>query len=1641
MKLLLSLIKFNNLYYGAFKSPRIIHVFICIQVLQLASLITTLNDLQSTYHNRMLRSFFQIISKTSIVAWNSIGPTDEIPIIFCSYLIIYNFLQLTTVFLAYKDKAGESTRLIVLFYKLLGMLFEYVLFIPMLSWVFFTRVPSIGYLSAEISSTFLDKSPQWLYFLTIILLLIATMFHFAGKFADVCFSKYPEQDKLTTRSFIFDLQKLLMTICLVILTSKATNFQIASFWPALVGCLQPIINVTLDLCYLGYKVPSAKLFHLFLMACYFVHSLLILISIELKSHHEGATMSANFFKFFGIIYFISIPLFAKLCVSLICNISRLPMQTLALFQKSASIGKGLSSISQNKKFEEMLWLLYERNDQATTLSNRKMFISSHIGACKNDLCFCFNEKWEALRFDVDLVDSNQEDVETPTSPVSLASLQIEFIEAAYEELLKATQGLYLRQNLWALIDLVLYQALYLERPLKACITLEKFKGSYFSFYERHIHAALGLFLYDFFLHSLGTAERSLFKVKFLDGLELDLILQDILHRFQNIKQLMIDFYQHLGEASLVDLNFLYNKGRSFIDNSTSLETLLEQQLLKGSVNPQILALLIDFKLSILGGNKYSVKTLQNKLQVSLLSKKANINNFFTTSNQSSIDFLSNNNVFLAVDLAINPGEIIAHNSKLFVDLGYSYEESKLSLRQILPLPVFKHVELSLNKLLTVNQSSLEIGKIPLDLIFLAHTRGYLIPYEGYAKVEFTETSQRIQGAVAIKKIESDSDYILTEASGEIISGTHNALSMLGIDFIEEMKGLNICVLIPNLSKYYLDIPEHDEELYPIQKQESGKFNAIVYWKENAVQRKAMQKQMEETNELLLELSQRGKSERKDSASPSGKNIQLFHAEVFGKAPKRFLVSLKVRKYEIENNRFKVIEILSCTKLSDGLIKLNSSEGFFSSDNDPSVIVFPKFKSDVIEEPVELNVPREGGTNASKLVSGNAGDLKDKEYLKSTLMNLCSSQKEYDEPIQPILAYRSANLTESSKEGECSKGQIRSRSNHINLQLELHKTKTAAISSGGSSKASTQASYTLKSMLQANLNYRVLQMNFVMGLLGVALIIALFTAQYVGYKQRLDELGLLCTSLKYPILIGLNLQMLAKEYYKWELAMNNQINITSWFDEMTKTINFPAYIDLTTTHQMEVLEGVDISPEISKYLSKWDNSVQMRYSDGQTVNMSLTLAVLLQIQAGRQYFSDQVLNSQEHERSLRNGFLLENNTNLLYDQLLDMNNHLYHEIEKRIDNILNFNVILIIVVSLTIAVLAASCIIMYKRINTKKLRMLTMLLTIQKSDLKKEYHSISNVGKKKHDQNKSEKLRQRVVSNYVYRNSYEYLKYFGMFIVFAVFLMPFILVFDQKKLQIEATLSGVQNIDVCVQFEAHLASVFAQEFNYFRHLNSSSVVREAINARKEQELTASLVQYSLFQDFMTNFGHLPNQDTYESEVSQKIFDGLSNVCESLDQTDFFVEACKTCNNGIGDLGIIEAINSLHQEGNFNYRKIVNASSAEQARNVLTRTTAVIETDFLQVSVNRYLRQITILMTTNFVNFMQNISKEAFDTFIAIALIILLILGVGWAAWIRTLQKTLNDTKDIYRILPTHILENSKLIKNYFKKEFQQSFKFH
>lgn len=1723
--LLRNLIEFQN--YSSFELNRskLSYTLLFLHTAQLTTILfPTATEVLFKYP--LLSAWLNLLTASSPLNWLSLSTTVAIKIFFIVYLLLLLLSQIGVFLLASQQKNTDLVKPAMFIYRILGTIFEYVIFIPIMSWLLLDKTPGGGPLQSYV----LDKSPTWLYVVIAALLGITTILHLFGKVFEIPF-RYLHEDLIKSSELSFDIIRTLAPIPIIVLSMEAGKKSVITSSPNILSCIYAFIAILMGMRYHTYRKAFTRKLHILLMASYFVHSLFMLILVELPQTSNR--------KFIDVSYFISISFVLWGCVA------GMKLLQSGRSQRETDV---LSEMEFNSQIEQIqTFFEVDRLDSSVKTSFKlKTFINNHFDTCANETCFC--RSWTDKRI-------------YSSESSEFFEAAYEFLEVYYEELLKQR----LRTGSLRAIDMIGYlflQSVHLEKYMKAFLTWSHFRVSVKSFYHRVVLEALIKYIEGSFILTLSPTERDYYTASFYEGISFDKDYKNCLKEIQHIKNLTNVFYRYLVESTTVMLDKLYTNGNNVIIGIRKTEEKLNHLITTHKKIPDAIALMIHFKGDILKQGRRSLMFLQSRY-AHLLAKKharmvASLTQRTFTNCTTRFDYHDVDNVYLAVDLTRKFGTVRSHNSRLEKELGYldaQLEGGNLRLAALLPEGVGSAAIRELQAFIKQPKSIVET-KNYLNLVLLSNKDKFLVPFQSHIKTEIAGTE--LFGVAALKKIVKRSDYILTKASGEIISSTKKFCEKLGLRSMDELKGVNLCLLVPKLLRHYLEIPAEASSLYPDEGNGSAVISTVVYRHEDLSESniKKIAPELIDATHLMRKLNNLKQNEvlEEEDVASIHENFSSLSRKNNLEVQDLFEIILKIQRYVIGGVRFKVIEVFDCRSISE-LKRIKSLEkrisvldrsprepirtetGFTNQMtimNHQNTIMNHQYSIQVIQEgaehpldgqeeesdlqeegeipneSVDLSVDldffspeRKGGAHilepvlpkkrvpSKKFKTEGRVQFRGNKHLSALGLRLGGhpgprdpEKKEVPEVLTTMYAKifqealkRFANLAlpESSNEPKTGNSAIFSFSsfeqifgNRMNGEEVLssndsddgknevvdkpnvsHILNRKNVTRAPSSRGSTASSFmheriSTRGLLEANFNYRFLRVYQIAGLIGVAMVVLLFAAQYSQYNVRLAELTLLSNSMNNPMQLGLSQNLVSKQYYKWELITRGFFDPEDWYLVEAQTVT-TGYLNISKNFFGMLMNANNVSEEVSRYLYDEENYIAINYVDGSEINMSIPQAFLLLHQAGTVYHDNQMINALNNSETISSGYLLDANAESLYDMLFAMNADIVTAIQGGIQSIQDFNTLSIAIIAAIMGFLTICCLGIFIIMVRKRIRMLSLFCKIPRQALAEEWKLMNE-----HNNNNSlEAARQdsgsrdqaephkRMFSRYKYRMRYKWAIVVVLVVIYVLFMLPFLLSTDFIRKDIKDWNYTVQQADIWRRAQAKASAFMQQDLKFYFNINATEERKQQIYQRQKEQLQGFLQAKASLSEFVTAFGTLPNQGVYDEVVTQQILGGRNNLTHWMHDDNNFTTYCSNVANGIGNQGVLQVANYFVENSEDIFNAIYGASDPLSALRVEGEKPGLLDTEFLGLCFNRLLRITADKMTLNFGAFMEGVKGDTLHAFIAISVMIVVMLGTMWIYFINRVEKWLNQAKKIYIILPPNILQSHTIIRGYFKREYSQT----
>ena len=902
-------------------SSRLIILLLVIHTAQLTTITPLITSMK--FDSTILSQWHKILIYTSPIDRISFTSWTLLKALILTYLFAFLAVQICLFGLGFFKTASMSVKKRVLFvYRVLAALFEHIFFIPILIWV------SLGFLN--------NPSKNWIYITAATLICISSVLLMISKFLDYSFKSFLT-DHLRTSTRIFEFMRLLTPVLILALSIATKKEAVPVLAANIISCLHGIASINLGLFYATYRERATRKIHLGLMAGYLAHSLVQVFMEELKESVES--------WFFAVNYFISIPFFIKFFIAIDNGRVTDTMNFMNI----------CSFVRQRGEIEEIVELLHAqpnaKHASPAIVFKIKAFVSKHIEFCQTKHCMC--KRWEKNA--IDSHDLNE----------SLTAC-FDFIISYFEHLLKRSAKRHALRMI-DLIDFVILEAVYLKKHIKASLNLTQLRGSFFTRYQQELLNALFRFVEENYVEQLTPKERLFYEAKFSNGISFDRKYLKLLDDITQIRKYTRDFYGYLLDSDRIILEKIYDKGKITLQARDDAEKKIEHFAETHKQSPEATSLLIYLKTEILRSDKSSLSGLQARLKALLSKRKAS----YLSSKEEDFketdfrfDYIDYNNIFLTVDLTTNFGNILSYNTKLLEDLGYPehyFSGSMISISKILPPGVGDGAVAVLQKFIR-EYSPADITKNYFKLVFLSDCNRFLLPYQTHMKIEFSD--DQVYGTAVLRKVKTKSNFILTKASGEIISHTQGVSSEFGLEQLSALFGTNICLIIPELLNFYLPHKSNVTQLLSDSVHRTPVLNMQACW----------------LGEIIKD-TRRLNSMGFDKASQTLEKLNSFHSNFEGKdevlvlerfasisssldmqVKRTYDVTLQVQNFELGNTMYKIVEVFE-VKLKEErevpsnpiMTRFNSNFYDSSQTPDPSPIFqkrkgIRKFTGDIMRSP-------------------------------------------------------------------------------------------------------------------------------------------------------------------------------------------------------------------------------------------------------------------------------------------------------------------------------------------------------------------------------------------------------------------------------------------------------------------------------------------------------------------------------------------------------------------------------------------------------------------------------------------------------------------------------------------------------------------
>ena len=1598
------------------------------------------------YGDLLLAKYHYFLSLTRPVNWISTSEAFErMEIIFITYLLIMCFLQLVLIRNALKEQTDQSMKLLVIVYKNMGKIFDFLLFIPIVEVLCVTT-------NTTTSVQMITSTAKALKLPLLILLSVVSVLYFVGELFDVPLKTRASNHLLGSTRFL-DLIRTIMSIPLVVIAAQ-TNNQFAIGIPA---SIYAFILILLGIMCRTYRNKTSRRIFLMLSAYYFIHSFTLLF-IDLQKNEKNKMYAIS--NTFSLFLFLALPLGMKL--SLVID---------HLITSKVRFGETglLNDLIQRKERELLSEILNAKNGGKINFNANgqlEILISNHLNSCKDTSCFC--NTWSLYKTE----DMNK-----------IEDLRIEFIENYYEKLLTHNQS----KQIDTLIELVLFQAFYLDRPFKACFTWSRFRSMFRSFDQRFILDSLLRLVEESYLESLSKSELEFQKIEFHRGITFESDYGKVLDSIEIVRKAHCEFYQYLVDSRVASTDKIYSLGSAVQKSLEDAKQKAEELTKTYTDSPEAMVLYFNFSKELLYASSESTKRIEaiiSHLYAKKHERQANSRFNPLSSQFKRFDYFDAKNIFLKIDPSSINGIIRNYNSVLLSDLGIERDltvKAEMTLKTILPRGIRDEVSKTLGFISTNLSSQAALGHY-LSPVFLSHVTEVLLPYKASLKIEFDEDG--VFGAAVLQKLRSNFQYILTKPSGEIISLTQGLLNCFELQHVNQVQGLNICFLIPKLFKYYLTADQLDNSVsFPHDGIYTNYFSATAclsneyLTKYNKTARAEVEQAIRGLDELNnLQIGQ--ELERSQIESIINNYVEATQKIDLPFEGSRKL-TLRVQKYEYHCSRFRVIEIYSFKNASKNPITRTNK--FFSSEEGSGVIKsidlmeesrgarqktdYPQLRSekstffprDQTPQNIQLSSAEdiafeaENGTGytlnfLSSPKSNVALQRNGSNDMTYKLFNVMQEKDEDDdEDNVKILSWqeRRQHSLRTTEKLEIEKKKVKAAKKPNKKEGLFHKQFFNSGSSQGSTTTSVLDRHSTQSLIERDISYRMLQVFLVLGLLGISLIFVLFSVQCMDAKTRLQTLGELSRSTGYPLLNSVYLNYIARNAYQWELQVKGFLPI----GPMMMPVFVGQVVILTNVNSIGNLRNMSLAGNLNEMLYERMQSpahgVKIDFPNGTAVNMSLVLASTVLFKASDDYTKKRIQAGLNTPRTQMEFVLMSNTTFVPAEMSLQIGIELTNQIHSEIKSNLDLNTKIIGIIAMLIALIGVGFLLVYRRIVHKRGQMLGLFCRVSKNELLTAWERMSGLQVSSQGGKKStysgiirtkERQKERIVLAYHSNSRIKYMG-FAFLLIVGVFMIPFLIVYIWIKDRLyiwELTIDQVTSWGI---IQAKMSALMRVSYEYYYSLQGNISNVEVLEQRKDTIMQEYGEMLETLQEFFSKFGNLPNQDIYNETTTAQINGGKLNLCPYLESDAQTTMFCMTQTFGVASQGAIPTLDYVRRGIASDWYQVSQSKTPIQT--MLKLAQPIFMTGNFQIIINRFFFITGNMMKGTLNDYITGVSNTLIVLYCSISVGIIIVFGVFWILFLIRMQKWLNKSKSLLKILPPNILKTHPFIRNYLVKELKYS----
>lgn len=1584
----------------------IIFPALVIHFTQLLSL-TTSGFFQDNHNQNdtILKNFTQVINVCNPLFWASFSDKNVTIFTMWTFMAVKILLEVMGFIFYQKSQWRALRHFSFSLAEIFNIVFEYFLLIPIFSVAVFHSGGTEGDAFAQAAS-FLPKynsinknafqATAVLLTLNILSLIRIKLFRYPKKtlFKDLIF----------THQRWFDYFRL-GSIAMIILFLKLAEDGKINRWVLYLICA--IIGVLGGLACLIRKIylhsPTQKFFGCF-YTVFTAHSIILSIYHGLRLK-ESLTAT---------IYLLSM----SVAIKLFLNISTLLRDS------------SFSPLTQTTASQDLL-MLRELMKIGKSITDKDRLILStkiiaHLQTCSNQYCFCHTIDYHQIK------DSNKKGLDLfNESTLELA------LEGIFEVLLKKA-NVSTEKFEELLFELVCYKAFEMNRYIQASLVLSKAKSRVKSTVMKGVFGILIEEIEKACVNQLSDPARERYEHKFTDALlfeeQRDLVMKD----FANVRELYDEFYAHLAEKDFVHVSDLYQRGQKYVKALKNAEDKFKNLTNLNLQSPETLKMELHFRKEILKESEKEIYLLKKKLNDMVIS----IRNISHSNQKEGIVYNDRRNLFAIIDITHDPGAIVKASEKLLEILqieNTSFTLFKRHVTDFFPSIFAQTCNGILNSWL-VTSDSLMPSKQLVDPVFLMNKNGFVVPFKVEYRLEISNSD--IFGGLIMQRIESKSEYVIANSSGIFVSCTEGFQKMFEMNDLDVIKGLWCGLLFSGTTDYFLLNDAVSEEELFFERGESPilRVNAvpgILYQLREDISSKSRALHQDiralEKDSSLLEKKKRFQriGNLLDETILTCGNIQKFES---------FDVALKILKKEFGGLKFKVIQILKVTRTSQqtlGKASSNASRQF-------SVDSHFKLRSPRNLEDKQSQKPRSGFI--MDFWRGNRGNGRDQEI----------TPREHDN-FKDTARYSFGETPETGRKlltGGVSHARITEGEEGLSLQTlsgedkQSQENEEKASSRIGSVRSSVRSLVReLHSIVQNKKKTNLVSVYNWIGIAGSLTVMAMLTLQLIVNQLSVQTLTQLAIIKTFPLTLQYDISVGSRYIFKQALLIMDVLNIpTKNVFASVRRASDDITIDLKT-----LLSTSESGVLYEDYITKNNATLNIEFIDGNTELVTIWTASSYFMHYYKQFCDDvEFQRPSTSPTTIMNhptGIFTMTNFENLSLLLFQLNDRIREEINYQTLHTDRVGIASLSVGIVIVAIVVIGFVRVYLTIEKRRSKMMALFSKIPRGKFDDEVKSSKNkkYSAEHKNNNAPSKMKENKKMFLTLKAEEENLliKIFFILFITGLLILPMVLSQIIAASRINAWKTAVDQINLLEHTRGRLAYLFQATYSYYTHaFDNDTYLQSLVEAKMSQNFAQFDEAFSDFKVFLLQFGKLPNQNLFDEASREQISSGKDgDFClYRTDETYIpFIDdpTCQAILNGISKQGIIPTIEYLriHIEEHYSTLSRVNGTGDKQrVMYEIGASTELKNYDLMINAIGGYVVVTTHKMGANIINYSKNTRSLMLLLYAIFLTGLLIVMLLGWIAFMRIMNNRLIETKKIFIILPDRIITSTPQISNYFIKEF-------